>query len=275
MEKPECAALAEKANDILGFDLAGLMKNGPEDKLKQTEFTQPALFLAGQMAVRLLPEDAAYHYVAGHSLGEYSALCAAGALRFEDGLKLVRLRGQLMAEAGEKQSGAMSAVLGLEADALDKVLEEAQFQGVVVVANYNSPAQIVISGEEKAIAEAEKLCKEYGAKRVVRLPVSGAFHSPLMAGAAHGLKEALASITFLKPEVPVITNVEAEPCDDPDTLRNLLVEQLTASVRWVEIIEKCVSLGCDRAWELGAGKVLMGLCRAIDRSLSVTVLEST
>jgi [acyl-carrier-protein] S-malonyltransferase len=267
--------LLDRANAVLGFDLADILFNGPEDKLTRTDITQPAIFTVSLMAMEVVKaHGAAFDYVAGHSLGEYSALCAAGALAFEDGLALVRLRGQLMAQAGDKSPGAMAAVLGLEADKLASVLKDAAGAGTVVAANFNSPSQIVISGSVAGVQAAAKGAEAAGAKKVVMLAVSGAFHSPLMEFAVPGLKEGLAKVALKAPAVPLLSNVEAAPVADPEAIRGLLLRQLTSPVRWVESMQKAMSLGCAEAIEVGPGKVLMGLARGISRDLKVTPLEN-
>lgn len=268
-------ALLERANAVLGFDLADILFNGPEDRLVRTDITQPAIFTVSAMAMEGVKEAGiAFDYVAGHSLGEYSALYAAGALGFEDGLALVRLRGRLMAGAGEKSPGAMAAVLGLESAKLDGVLKEASAAGLVVAANFNTPSQIVISGTVAGVDAACRLAETAGAAKVVRLAVSGAFHSPLMEFAVPGLKEGLDRVEIKAPKVPVLSNVEAAPVSDPAFIKTLLLRQLTAPVRWVESMQKAISLGCVEGLEVGPGKVLFGLARGIDRNLKVTPVET-
>jgi [acyl-carrier-protein] S-malonyltransferase len=268
-------SLLDEASSVLGFDLGDILWNGPEEKLTATENTQPALFTVSMMAMEWVRErDVSYDFVAGHSLGEYSALCAAGAFSFSDGLRLVRLRGKLMSGAGEARPGAMSAILGLEKEKLEEALRVASDYGIVVAANFNSPSQIVISGERPAVEAAEKLCSEMGAKKVVRLPVSGAFHSPLMEYAVEGLRQGLEDVSFFSPTVPVITNVGAVEESDPETLQTGLLKQLTSPVRWVESMQRAVSLGVTEALEVGSGKVLMGLLRGITRDLKVTPVEN-
>jgi [acyl-carrier-protein] S-malonyltransferase len=268
-------AILDRANAVLGFDLADILFNGPEDRLTRTDITQPAIFTVSLMAMEAVKERGiAYDYVAGHSLGEYSALCAAGAFSFEDGLATVRLRGQLMAQAGDKSPGSMAAILGLEADKLDAVLKEASASGIVVAANYNSPAQIVISGSVAGVQAAAKLAEAAGAKKVVMLAVSGAFHSPLMEFALPGLKEGLAKIAISAPRAPLISNVEAKPVTDAETIRALLLRQLTSPVRWVESMQNAMGLDVKEALEVGPGKVLMGLARGISRDLKVTPVEN-
>lgn len=266
--------LLEEANDVLGFDLSDVMWNGPEERLTSTDNTQPALFTVSMMAMEWLRErGATFDYVAGHSLGEYSALCAAGVFSFADGLRLVRRRGELMASAGTARPGAMSAILGLERDKLEAALAEAASAGVVVAANFNSLTQIVISGESAAVEAAEARCADAGAKKVVRLPVSGAFHSPLMDFAVEGFGPALEGVAFNAPSVPVIQNVTAREESGPAALKAGLLRQLTASVRWVESMQRAQELGVTDALEVGAGKVLMGLVRGITRDIKVTPVE--
>ncbi|MFC1584424.1 ACP S-malonyltransferase [Fibrobacterota bacterium] len=274
-EVPEAAGLLRQASDILGMDMKQLIWEGPETELKKTENTQPALFLVSMMAMECLKlEGVSFDFTAGHSLGEYSALCAAGAYSFEDGLALVRLRGELMAKAGSERPGAMTAVIGMGADELGEAVKEAAAAGVVVVANYNSPSQIVISGEEAAVRKAEELARDAGAKKVVRLPVSGAFHSPLMGFALPGLEKGLEDTTFADPAVPVITNVDAGPCTQAGELKASLLRQLTSPVKWVDSMRKAVELGCGTGLEVGSGRVLMGLVRGISRELKVLPVES-
>ena len=227
------------------------------------------------MAMEIVKQQGiAFDYVAGHSLGEYSALCAAEAIGFEEGLKLVMLRGRLMAQAGIESPGSMAAILGLEPEKLAEVLKEASAAGIVVAANYNSPSQIVISGSRAGVAAAAILAESAGAKKVVMLAVSGAFHSPLMAFAVPGLTEGLASVSFNTPKVPLISNVEAQPVSDPRVLKGLLIRQLTSPVRWVESMTQALGLGCIEALEVGPGKVLMGLGRGISRDMKVTPVEN-
>ncbi len=272
---PAARTLLDKAVAALGFDLAAVLFDGPEEKLVRTDITQPAIFTVSAMALEAVKDaGATFDYVAGHSLGEYSALYAAGAFSFEDGLALVRLRGQLMAQAGDKSPGAMAAVLGLEPDKLEAVLAEASAAGLVVAANYNSPGQIVISGTVAGVEAASRLAEPAGAKKVVRLAVGGAFHSPLMEFAVPGLREGLARAALKAPRVPLISNVEAAPVSDPEAIRALLLRQLTSPVRWVESMRKALALGCAEALEVGPGKVLMGLARGISRDMKVTPVEN-
>ena len=265
--------LLQEADEVLGFKLSALMADGPEDELKATQNTQPALFVVSQMAALVLSESGIKpDLAAGHSLGEYSALAAVGALSFADGLRLVRLRGNLMAEAGVRRPGAMAAVLGLEAGPVDEILKGVS--GCVVSANYNCPGQIVVSGEVDAVLAAMEAASAAGARKVVRLPVSGAFHSPLMEYALEGLREGLAQATFSKPSCPVVANVDAVAHDTPSEFPELLARQLVSPVRWETSMRFALAQGVQRGIEVGAGKVLMGLMRSIDRAVPVTPVES-
>jgi [acyl-carrier-protein] S-malonyltransferase len=268
-------AVLDRANTVLGFDLGDILFNGPEDRLTRTDITQPAIFTVSMMAMEAVKsEGVAFDYVAGHSLGEYSALCAAGAFTIEEGVAIVRLRGSLMAQAGDKSPGSMAAILGLEADKLASVLHDAAGSGIVVAANFNSPSQIVISGSVAGVQAAAKLAEAAGAKKVVVLAVSGAFHSPLMDFAVPGLKDGLAKMNIQAPKVPLISNVEAQPVIDAEAIRALLLRQLTSPVRWVESMQNALGLGCAEALEVGPGKVLMGLARGISRDMKVTPVEN-
>jgi len=268
-----CRRLVQEADDVLGFKLSDILFNGPEEDLKATQNTQPALYVTSQLVALVLAEQGIVaDCAAGHSLGEYSALAAMGAISFADGLRLVRLRGDLMAQAGVRRPGAMAAVLGMDPEPLEAVLKTVA--GCVVPANYNSPGQIVISGEVAAVEAAMEAASAAGAKKVVRLPVSGAFHSPLMEYALDGLKEGLAKATFLKPSAPVIANVDAVAHDNPAEFADLLARQLVSPVRWIDSMKTAFDLGVTRGIEVGSGKVLMGLMRGIDRNVSVTPVET-
>lgn len=272
---PEAAELLGIADDILGFSLSKLMAEGPEEELKATLNTQPALFTTSMMSLTVLKKRGiSFDYVAGHSLGEYSAICAAGGFSFEEGLRLVRRRGELMSQAGERRPGSMSAILGLEEELLTQLLDDASSAGIVVAANFNCNGQIVISGESAAVARASELALEMGAKKVVPLPVAGAFHSPLMEFALEGLKEAIEETSLKDLSVPLISNVTAEPVESGREIAQLLQKQLVGSVRWRQSMEKAIALGVERGLEVGSGKVLMGLMRNIDRNLKVFPLES-
>lgn len=265
--------LLQEADDILGISLSKILFEGPEEDLKATQNTQPALYVTSLMAALVLKEQGiTADFAAGHSLGEYSALAAMGALSFADGLRLVRLRGNLMAEAGVRRPGAMAAVLGMDPQPLEDAIKGVA--GCVVPANFNSPGQIVISGEVASVEAAMEACTAAGAKKVVRLPVSGAFHSPLMEYALEGLREGLVKATFQKPTAAVIANVDAQPHTDPSEFASLLERQLVSPVRWIDSMKKAIELGAVRAVEVGSGKVLMGLMRGIDRSVTVTPVET-
>lgn len=269
------ADLLKRADEVLGFSLSKIMQEGPEELLKSTDNTQPALYVCSCMAFeKLKAEGVSFDMVAGHSLGEYSAIAAAGGFSFEDGLRLVRARGELMAKAGVLQPGAMSAVLGLDGAPLDEVLAEASKTGVVVAANFNSPGQIVISGSKEGVAKAGDLATEKGAKRVIPLPVSGAFHSPLMEYALPGLREAIAKIAFMDLKVPVIANVNAQLVTKGSEVAELLVKQLNSPVRWHQSMEKAIAEGVTTGIEVGAGRVLMGLMRNISRDVKVIPVET-
>jgi [acyl-carrier-protein] S-malonyltransferase len=253
--------LLEKADDILHTDLSRTMLEGPEEKLRQTEYTQPALFLHSALALAYGGEQQPPSAVAGHSLGEFTALYAAGSFSFEDALSLVHLRGKLMAEAGRRSPGTMAAIIGMPAEKLTTLcLEvESETEAVVRPANFNSPGQIVVSGSVKGVQELMLRAKAAGVRMAKELTVSGAFHSPLMQYAADGLKEALDSTTIFVPKIPVFANVTAEPHSSPESIRELLVRQLTSPVRWEETIKNMYDFGVREFFEFGAGKVLQGL----------------
>ena len=261
---PEARDVFDEANDVLGFALTDLMFGDDAEALKPTEVTQPALYTHSLAANAVLAARGVRpSLAAGHSLGEWSALAAVGAVAFADGLRAVRRRGELMAQAGDVRPGAMSAVLGLAADALEAACAEATAggEGEVVPANYNDPGQIVISGDGDAVERAGRLADEAGAKRVIPLPVSGAFHSPLMAFARDGLAETLDALAISEPSCPVVLNVTAAPTADPDEIRRRLLEQLTAPVRWAQSLQRMADEGAGRFVEVGTGRGLSGLVR--------------
>lgn len=259
----EAKAMFEQANEILGFRITDIMFAGTPEELKQTKVTQPAVFLHSVVLAKALgiKPDA----VAGHSLGEFSALVAAGALSFEDGLKLVSKRAMAMQKCCEQQPGGMAAVLGLD----DKTVEEvcASIDGVVVGANYNCPGQLVISGSEEAVDAACVKLKEAGARRALRLPVGGAFHSPLMEPARQELEAAIAEANFMTPVCPVYQNVDAQPYTDAESIKKNLIAQLTAPVRWTQIVEKMVEDGVTEFTEVGPGTVLQGLVTKVSKEV--------
>jgi len=261
-------SLYHQANVLLGFDLIRVSFEGPEEELKQTRITQPAIFVHSVIVTRLLAaKNVVPELVAGHSLGEYSALVAAEALRFEDALLLVKKRAELMQQAGIDQPGTMAAVMGLSAAEAEEICQEASQYGVVQPANYNSPKQIVISGSINGVKRAMELAKVRGALKVVPLVVSGAFHSPLMEQAQTGLKEELDRAYFDEAKIPVYTNVTAKPATTSNEIRELLYQQLTHPVRWSELIQNMVADGATMFYEVGPKKVLKGLLKSIDRSL--------
>ena len=248
--------LFDKANEILGFDITKIMFEGTPEELKQTKVTQPAIFLHSVILAKC-STDFKPDMVAGHSLGEFSALTAVGALDFEDGLKLVAIRAQAMQKACEANPGTMAAVLALASEKVEEICQE--IDGVVVPANYNCEGQIVISGTPEAVAQAAEKMKEAGARRALPLPVGGAFHSPLMQPAAEELAEGIESVTFRQPVCPVYQNVTAKPTVDPDEIKKNLLAQLTAPVRWTQTVVNMVADGADTFVECGPGKVLQGL----------------
>ena len=271
---PAAREVFERADEALGVSLSALMWEGPEEELTATHNAQPAI-LTHSIAVHTLIagrfEDV--DMAAGHSLGEFSAHVAAGTLTFEEAVRAVRRRGELMYRSGEERPGTMAAVIGLEDDVLEKVCRDASGDdGVCVPANFNSPGQIVISGDVPAVERAMELAKEAGAKRALPLNVSGAFHSPLMEVAESGLRDHLEGVEFASPRFPVVSNVTAEPVSDGDIGRRLLVEQLTSPVRWAASMRTMRGRGVDRFLELGPGRVLAGLMRRIDREAEVESL---
>ena len=260
---PEAQHLFEDANSILGFNITDIMFEGTADQLKETKVTQPAIFLHSVILAKTLGDSFKPDMVAGHSLGEFSALVAAGALSFEDGLKLVSQRAQAMQKACELQPSTMAAVLGLE----DNVVEDicAKTEGVVVAANYNCPGQLVISGEVDAINRACEALKEAGAKRALVLPVGGAFHSPMMEPAREELAAAIENTTFSKPNCPIYQNVTETAITDENEIKANLISQLTAPVRWTQSVQQMIKDGATLFTEVGPGKVLQGLVKKIDR----------
>jgi [acyl-carrier-protein] S-malonyltransferase len=266
----------DQANEALDFDLKRLCFEGPLEELTETRYAQPAILVASALAFDYLTSRGMEpSIVAGHSLGEYSALVAAGVLRFEDALSLVTLRGRLMFESGEKTPGTMAAVLGLGRQDVEAACETAAQGEVLQLANLNSPAQMVISGAVEAVARGMEACMEAGAKKVVPLPVSGAFHSQLMASAAGELAAKLETTEFSEASIPVIANVTAQPTTSGDELKQLLIEQLTRPVLWSDSMQHLIGNSEEASiLEVGPGRVLMGLMRQIDRSVKVLPLGS-
>ncbi|MFO7701558.1 ACP S-malonyltransferase [Psychroflexus maritimus] len=262
-KSPEAQELFEKANKILGFNITDIMFEGSADDLKQTKVTQPAIFIHSVVLSKVLGDDFQPDMVAGHSLGEFSALVANGTLSFEDGLKLVYKRALAMQKACENQLSTMAAVLGLE----DNVVEEvcASIDGVVVPANYNCPGQLVISGATEAVEKACEILKEKGAKRALLLPVGGAFHSPLMEPAREELAKAIEETTFNKPKCPIYQNVTTTSITEPEEIKKNLMAQLTAPVKWTQTMKQMLADGMESYTEVGPGKVLQGLLKKVDR----------
>lgn len=263
-----------EADDVLGASLSQIMWEGPEDELTRTHNAQPAILVHSIAVYRVLADQLPdISYAAGHSLGEFSAYVAAGTLEFADAVRTVRRRGELMFRAGQERPGTMAAVLGMEDEALEKVCLAASAEGgVCVPANYNSPGQLVISGDVPTVQIGMERAKQNGAKRAVQLNVSGAFHSPLMAPAEAGLTAQLSDIEFSVPKFPVVSNVTAEPVDDVVHARRLLIEQLTHPVRWTACIRTMIDRGVSEFIELGPGNVLTGLMKRIDKSAAARAI---
>ncbi len=264
----EARELFEKANEILGFRITDLMFAGTDEDLRQTAVTQPAIFLHSVLLAKALGADFRPDMVAGHSLGEFSALVAAGALSFEDGLRLVAARANAMQKACEIKESTMAAVIALPDEKVEEIC--AGIDGVVVCANYNCPGQIVISGEVEAIDKACELLKAAGAKRALKLKVGGAFHSPCMEPARAELAEAIAHTEFHTPVCPVYQNVDAKPHTEPAEIKENLIAQLTAPVKWTQSVRNMVADGATEFVELGPGKVLQGLVSKIEPSVAVS-----
>ncbi len=263
---PEARDIYDRAEEILELPLKKISFEGPEELLKQTQYTQPAIFVHSVVVGHLLRQNGIEpDGAAGHSLGEYTALVCAGALSFEDALRLVKIRAELMQHSGEKNPGTMAAVLGASAEQVEEICAEARSAGVVQPANFNAPGQIVISGSLEGVHRAMELVKERGIGKVRELVVSGAFHSPLMKDALSGLVAALDDVTIRPARFPVYSNVEARPVQDPDHIRELLKQQLLSPVRWVSIIRNMIEDGYDEFYEVGPGKVLQGLQKRINR----------
>lgn len=271
--EPAARAVFDQADELLGFPLSTLCFHGPEDALTDTINQQPALYVTGMAAWKVIGQDDAWPapaYLAGHSLGEFTALTAAGSLSFADGLALVRRRGELMQRAGETEPGAMAAVLALETERLETVCAEARATTgrPVQVANDNCPGQVVISGDETALQEAMRLAEAAGARKVVRLPITIAAHSPLMATAAADFGAVVATTPLEAPAVPVIGNTSARPLTTPTEIRDELVAQLTGNVRWTESMRYLLAQGADTFIEVGPGNVLTGLMKRINRKVA-------
>ena len=267
----EAKELFEKANDILGFRITDLMFNGTEEDLKQTKVTQPAIFLHSVLLAKSLGEEFKPDMVAGHSLGEFSALVAAGALSFEEGLKLVSKRAMAMQKACEARPSTMAAVLALPDEKVEALC--AEVDDVVAPANYNCPGQVVISGTIEGIDAACEKMLAAGAKRALKLKVGGAFHSPLMQPAQEELAEAIAAAEFSTPRCPIYQNVDGKPHTDPAEIKENLIKQLTAPVRWTYDVQAMIADGADEFVELGPGSVLQGLVKKIDRNVATSGMQ--
>jgi len=269
---PLAKELFEKANQILGFRITDLMFSGTDEDLKQTKVTQPAIFLHSVILAKVLGNDFKPEMVAGHSLGEFSALVAAGALSFEDGLRLVSARAMAMQKACELEPSTMAAVLGLDDSKVEEIC--ASVDEVVVAANYNCPGQLVISGSVKGIDIACERLKEAGAKRALKLAVSGAFHSPLMEPARQELEAAINATPFNKPVCPIYQNVTAKPTSSPEEIKKNLVAQLTAPVRWTQTVQNMIADGATEFVELGPGNVLQGLIKKVNKDIAAESKQS-
>ncbi|SOC39782.1 [acyl-carrier-protein] S-malonyltransferase [Rhizobium subbaraonis] len=270
---PEAAAVFAEVDDALGENLSAVMFDGPEAELTLTANAQPALMAVSMAMIRVLEARGLIlrdkvSYVAGHSLGEYSALCAAGAFTISDTARLLRIRGNAMQAAVPVGEGAMAAIIGLEHQDVQAICDEALVHGSCQIANDNGGGQLVISGAKPAVERAARMATEKGAKRAVMLPVSAPFHSALMAPAAEAMREALAAVTIREPVVPVVANVSVQPVTDPAEIAGLLVQQVTGQVRWRETVEWFAGNDVTSLYEIGSGKVLTGLARRIDKSVT-------
>lgn len=276
---PAARAVFEEVDDALGEALSAVIWDGDAETLTLTQNAQPALMATSMAVVRALEAEGttvaeAADFVAGHSLGEYSALCAAGAFTVADAARLLRRRGLAMQAAVPVGEGAMAAILGLDFAAVQAVAEEASAKGVCQAANDNDPAQVVVSGEVAAVEAAVEIAKGAGARRAMLLPVSAPFHCSMMAPAAQEMAQALAEVDIERPVVPVVANVVASEVRDPGTIRSLLVDQVTGSVRWRESVAWMAEHGVSETWELGAGKALTGMVRRIDKSIATRAISS-
>jgi len=260
--------LFESANEILGFKITEIMFAGSDEELKETKITQPAIFLDSVISAKLLGKSFKPNMAAGHSLGEYSALVATGALDFENGLRLVVKRANAMQKACELEHSTMAAILGLDDRLVENICN--QIDGIVVPANYNSPGQIVISGTVTAVQHAIDILKTEGARRAILLPVGGAFHSPLMEPAREELEKAISEVVFHSPLCPVYQNVTAEGVTDPSEIKTNLIAQLTAPVKWTQTMQQMIKDGMTELIEVGPGNVLQGLLRKVDRSIDTS-----
>ncbi|WP_314957084.1 ACP S-malonyltransferase [Hoylesella loescheii] len=272
--KPLAKELFDKANDILGYSITDIMFNGTDEQLKETKITQPAVFLHSVISALCLGDEFTPAMVAGHSLGEFSALVAAGALSFEDGLRLVYARAMAMQKTCEVAPGTMAAIVGLDDETVEKICQQVSTTGnVVVAANYNCPGQLVISGNIDAVNQACELLKEAGAKRALPLKVGGAFHSPLMQPAKDELQTAIENTTFAEPKCPVYQNVDGQPHTAPEEIKKNLIAQLTSSVRWTSSVQNMIKDGANDFTECGPGKALQGMIGRIDKDVTAHGIE--
>ncbi len=270
---PSARAMMERANEILGYSITDIMFSGSEDVLRQTKYTQPAIFLQSIAAATLIGRNGVA-MTAGHSLGEYSALCFAGSITFDDAIRIVAKRGELMQNAGQQNPGTMAAIIGMPDSALEGLLEEARSEGIVQAANFNSPGQIVLSGDIAAVKKAVALAPSKGARMAKELVVSGAFHSPLMKPAEKELAAALDRIEIKDAEIPVCMNAVARPVNNAAEIRHNLILQLTSSVLWQQSIEAVVQSGITEFIEVGPQKVLQGLIKRIDKSVKIGGIDT-
>ncbi|RME84164.1 MAG: [acyl-carrier-protein] S-malonyltransferase [Planctomycetota bacterium] len=273
---PKCKEIFEKASQKCPFNLLEIIFEGPQEKLNLTAVSQPAILTVSYTALEAMKEvkNIPFDFAAGLSLGEYTALLAAEAIEFEPVLELVIHRGQFMQEACDKVKGGMASIMGLDRPKIEEIVSEVAQEAVLSIANYNSPKQIVISGEEKGLAKAEELLKKAGARRVIPLQVAGAYHSPLMEMAQEKLAPYVEEAPFQKPKVPVISNVTAGPMEEVEEIKQNLIQQVTSSVRWSDSMEYFVRQGMNQAYEIGPGTVLKGLMRQINREVKVNSLGS-
>jgi len=268
----EARDIFEQANEALGFDIKKLCFEGPEEQLRLTSITQPAILTVSIACWTMVKKHGITpSVVSGHSLGEYSALVTADSLKFADAVRLVHKRGIFMQECAPH--GGMAAVLGLDGDLVLKACHQSSAFGVIEIANYNCPGQVVIAGENKALLEAMELCKSYGARRVVHLPVSGPFHSSLMTGVGEKLAAELMNVTVNEPACPIVSNVTAEPVDTAAQIKDLLVKQVSSPVRWEESVRRLERIGASVFIELGPGRVLTGLCKKIVKETKLFNIE--
>ena len=268
MKHDELKPLFKTSEKILGFDISKIMFEGSKEELTQTKVTQPAIFIHSMAIIKILGESFKPNLVAGHSLGEFSALVASGALNFEDGLKLVSIRAKAMQKSCEKTNGTMAAILGLENKIIEDICQETN--GIVVAANYNCPGQVVISGEVDAVKNACEKLSNAGARRALLLPVGGAFHSELMIDAKKELSSAINQTVFNQPSCPIYQNVNGRPELSVEKIKENLIAQLTSPVKWTQSVNKMIQDGCNNFIEIGPGKVLQGLVRKINRESEVS-----